>query len=71
MITRLSNADNRSLIDSLGLGSVVCPKDLCSNNIARYVRAMKNQTGARLCSCFSLGCDISRQAPDSDRCSTD
>ena len=48
VITRLSNADNRSLIDSLGLGSVVCPKDLCRNNIARYVRAMKNQTGAAL-----------------------
>lgn len=48
VITRLSNADNRSLIDSIGLGSVVCPKDLCSNNIARYVRAMKNQTGAAL-----------------------
>lgn len=48
VIARLSNADNRSLIDSLGLGSVVCPKDLCSNNIARYVRAMKNQTGAAL-----------------------
>lgn len=48
VITRLSNADNRSLIDSLSLGSVVCPKDLISNNIARYVRAMKNQTGAAL-----------------------
>lgn len=48
VITRLSNADNRSLIDSLSLGSVVCPKDLCSVNIARYVRAMKNQTGAAL-----------------------
>lgn len=48
VITRLSNADNRSLIDSLCLGSVVCPKDLCSVNIARYVRAMKNQTGAAL-----------------------
>ena len=48
VITRLSNADNRSLIDSLSLGSVICPKDLCSNNIARYVRAMKNQTGAAL-----------------------
>ncbi len=48
VITRLSNADNRSLIDSLSLGSVICPKDLCSSNIARYVRAMKNQTGAAL-----------------------
>lgn len=48
VITRLSNADNRSLIGSLSLGSVICPKDLCAGNIARYVRAMKNQTGAAL-----------------------
>lgn len=48
VITKLSNADNRSLIDSLSLGSVICPKDLCSSNIARYVRAMQNQTGAAL-----------------------
>ena len=48
VITRLGNADNRSLIDSLPLGSVICPKDLCSMNIARYVRAMENQTGAAL-----------------------
>ena len=48
VITRLGNADNRSLIDSLSLGSVICPKDLCSSIIARYVRAMKNQTGAAL-----------------------
>lgn len=48
VITRLSNADNRGLIDSLSLGSIICPKDLCSSNIARYVRAMKNQTGAAL-----------------------
>ena len=26
--------------------SVICPKDLCSNNIVRYVRAMENQVGA-------------------------
>lgn len=48
VITRLNNADNHSLIGSLSLGSVICPKDLCSNSIVRYVRAMKNQTGAAL-----------------------
>ena len=48
VISRLSNADNHSLIDSLNLGSIICPKDLCSSNIARYVRAMENQTGAAL-----------------------
>ena len=46
VITKLGHAGNRSIIDSLSLGSVVCPKDLCVNNIVRYVRAMQNQTGA-------------------------
>ncbi len=46
VITKLSQADNRSIIDSLALGSIVCPKELCCNTILRYVRAMQNQTGA-------------------------
>ena len=25
---------------------MICPKELCSNSIVRYVRAMENQTGA-------------------------
>lgn len=48
VITKLSHIGNRSVIDSLTLGSVVCPKDLVCNNIVRYVRAMENQTGAAL-----------------------
>lgn len=48
VITKLSRLDNRSIIDSLSLGSVVCPKDLCCNTIVRYVRAMQKQTGAAL-----------------------
>ena len=46
VITKLSRMENRNMIDSLSLGSVVCPKELCCNTIARYVRAMGNQTGA-------------------------
>ncbi|MGN1000251.1 MAG: Trk system potassium transporter TrkA [Faecousia sp.] len=48
VITKLSHADNRIIIDSLALGSIVCPKELCCNNIVRYVRAMQNQTGAAI-----------------------
>ena len=48
VITKLSNTVNRSIIDSLSLGSIVCPRDLICNNIVRYVRAMENQTGAAL-----------------------
>ena len=46
VITKFSRVENRNMIDSLGLGSVVCPKELCCNTIARYVRAMGNQSGA-------------------------
>ncbi|MFI3254737.1 MAG: Trk system potassium transporter TrkA [Eubacteriales bacterium] len=47
-ITKLSREENNSMVDTLSLGSIVCPKELCSNNIVRYVRAMENQTGAAL-----------------------
>lgn len=48
IITKLERADNRSLIDTLNLGSVISPKDQCANTIIRYVRAMQNQTGAAI-----------------------
>ena len=45
VITKLSRGES-PLADALSLGSVICPKELCSNMIVRYVRAMENQTGA-------------------------
>ena len=48
VITKLSRMDNRNIVDSLSLGSVVCPKELCCTTIVRYVRAMQKQTGAAL-----------------------
>ena len=45
VITKLSRGEG-IIADSLPLGSVICPKELCSNHIVRYVRAMQNQTGA-------------------------
>ena len=46
VITKLGRVENRSIAESLELGSVVYPRDLCSNQIVRYVRAMQNQSGA-------------------------
>ena len=48
VITKTSHTGSRPMIDSLSLGSVVCPRDLVCNNIVRYVRAMENQTGAAI-----------------------
>lgn len=46
VITKLGHIKNRYVLDTLPLGSVICPKDLCCATIVRYVRAMYNQTGA-------------------------
>ena len=48
VITKLSRTESSQVLDSLSLGSVICPKDLCSNTIVGYVRGMKNQTGASI-----------------------
>lgn len=48
VITKLGHSDAGSIIDGLNLGSVVSPKELCANNIIRYVRAIQNQTGAAI-----------------------
>jgi len=45
VITKLSRGES-NIANTLPLGSVICPKELCSNIIVRYVRAMQNQTGA-------------------------
>ena len=46
VITKLGRAENRSLADSLALGSVICPRELCCDDIVRYVRAMENHSGS-------------------------
>ncbi len=46
VITKLGYLPNQGILDSLKLGSVICPKELVANDIVRYVRAMQNQAGA-------------------------
>ena len=46
IITKLSRGENASIADAMALGSIIVPKELCSNHIVRYVRAMENQVGA-------------------------
>lgn len=48
VITKLGRGDNGTLTDAMNLGSLICPRELCSNNIVRYVRAMQNQSGAAI-----------------------
>ena len=48
VITKLGRPENTLLAGDLDLGGVICPQELCSNEIVRYVRAMANQTGAAI-----------------------
>ena len=48
VITKLGYISSQRILDSLNLGSVVCPKDLVVSGILRYVRAMQNQAGAAI-----------------------
>lgn len=46
IVTQLDSLADTGITESMMLGSVICPRRLCCNNIVRYVRAMQNQTGA-------------------------
>ena len=46
VVTKLTQAENVSLLGDLPIGSVVSPAALCGETIARYVSAMRNQTGS-------------------------
>ncbi len=46
VITKVGHTENNVIQNRLSLGSVVCPKELTSSNIVRYIRAMQNKTGA-------------------------
>ena len=48
IITKLGRMESTGIVDDLPLGSLIYPKELCSNTIVRYVRAMQNQSGAAL-----------------------
>ncbi len=48
VITHLGRPENTMLAGELSIGSMICPRELCSNDIVRYVRAMENQTGAAI-----------------------
>ena len=48
IITKLDHMDDAKILNSLPVGSVICPKKLSCNTILRYVRAMQARTGGAL-----------------------
>lgn len=48
VVTKLAHLESSPMLNRLPLGSTVNPMQLCCNTIIRYVRALRNQTGAAL-----------------------
>ncbi len=48
VITKLGRAENRSISDDLALGSIICPRELCCDDIVRYIRAVENHSGSAI-----------------------
>ena len=48
IITKLSRTESSAILDNISFGSIICPKDLCSNTIVGYVRGMKNHSGSSI-----------------------
>ena len=46
IVTKVNRIMTTGMVETLPIGSVVSPKELCSANIVQYVRAMQPQTGA-------------------------
>lgn len=48
VITKLSHVDDSKILDTLPVGSVICPRKLCASSILRYVRAMDHKAGSAI-----------------------
>ena len=48
IVTKVSRAEKNKILDDLPIGSVISPKELASNTIVRYVRAMDKGQGAAI-----------------------
>ncbi len=46
VITKLGHSESLQIAKKLPVGSIVNPQELCSDTIVRYVRALKNKSGA-------------------------
>lgn len=48
LITKVNKITFDDVIHSLDLGSVICPKNIVSENVIQYVRAMQNSVGSNV-----------------------
>ena len=47
-VSKLGRGGNAKMLDALPMGPIVCPKNLCTSHIVRYVRAMMQSNGSAI-----------------------
>lgn len=57
VITKITRTSLMDILDSVGLESIISPKDLTANIILRYVRALQNSLGSNIQTLYKLGAD--------------
>ena len=54
VITKVSRLEYGSLFTDMGIGSIISPKERCSTDIVRYVRAMQNAEGSEIVALYHI-----------------
>lgn len=57
VVTKITRTSLKDILDSVGLESVISPKELTANIILRYVRALQNSLGSNIQTLHKLGSD--------------
>ncbi len=55
VVTKMNRVEYYEVFHDKGIDSVVSPKELCTNEIVRYVRAMQNKTGGSVITLHRVG----------------
>ncbi len=58
IITKIGRLEYGGLFMDMGIGSIISPKERCSADIVRYVRAMKNAEGSEIVALYHIANDL-------------
>lgn len=57
VVTKITRTSLKDILDSVGLESIISPKELTASIILRYVRALQNSVGSNIQTLHKLGAD--------------
>ena len=58
IVTKIGRLEYGNLFSDMGIGSIISPKERCSADIVRYVRAMQNAEGSEIVALYHIANDL-------------